>query len=451
MGIKTRVDIDFSQLGITWAKGTEYRIELEEGFVVEDGGAGQPNPLDSNFFTFTSNATGPVIESTTPSTSSILATDTTLTFNYDRKIILGTGNIDLYKVGSPDELVFSYDVLGGYVQIGEDDSSLVVTLNDQLNVSNTQYYFLVDSNIVKDADNFYSDEVTNTSEFRYTSATAPSIVATTPTNYSTLSDWNIVIEFNKTVKRGSGTIQIVNATTDAVIYQFPASTDTRLDFNDEFLTINCSFLLNYSTSYYITIEEGAITGATGVPFVGFTNDSTWTFTTSASGTGWFSGSFSTAHIDDHATSTWPSTGITYSMSRFRILYPAVDGILLPSGRDYVIPAPSDDNWINNTKGVHLYDAATNTLIHTFYSEKLPVSSTSAVYPYNSYTNYDPKEMTTGNNALYIALLYYLEVGKTYYILIDDGAFYDPDGLGEGLDVILPGISDPNIIRFTWYG
>lgn len=168
MGTQTRVDIDFSQLGISWNKNTQYRIALEEDFVKEDGGEEQPNPATSNLLTFTTNATGPVITSTAPVAGTTLTNTTSIIFNYDRKISINSGQIHLYKAGSPNQLVHSFNVNDPEVTLGSNQSSVEVDLVDYISDGNSEYYYLIDPFLVVDTDEFYSDEVTNTALYRYT-------------------------------------------------------------------------------------------------------------------------------------------------------------------------------------------------------------------------------------------------------------------------------------------
>jgi hypothetical protein len=161
MGIGTRVDIDFSQLDIDWVPGTSYTIQLGEGFVKEDGGEEQPSPANANFFSFTTNATGAAISSVSPVTTSIINTLGPVVFNYNRKISISTGSIKLYKTATPDVLIHTYDVTGDEVNLGSNQTSLEVSIGNYINTPNSQYYFLFDADVVRDADNFASPAVVN--------------------------------------------------------------------------------------------------------------------------------------------------------------------------------------------------------------------------------------------------------------------------------------------------
>lgn len=408
MGIKTRVDIDFSQLPITWEPNTNYRIALEEGFVIEDGGLEQPNPADSSFFEFTSNATGPIILSSTPSSGSSLSNVYSIVLNYDRKIIKNSGNIYLYKVGTPNTLVHTYGITDEDVVIGDNLTSLEINLGTYANVATTQYYLLIDQGVVIDYDNFQNNEITNTSTFNYISPTAPVLVSSTPSDNATdIGNIDITLTFDQYVARGTGNIKIINSSTGATRYTFNAATDSRVIINNTIVTLDTNFILEANTTYYITVDTGALLGSTGIPFAGISGSTTLNFTTSS------------------------STGVSYFDTSG--LYTSTKAVTIGYVNEYATGVynilPTQAN-LDNTKGIKLYEytSGVSTLIHTFYHGE----------PGNG-TTYD----VSGSKPIYVYVQPYLEQNKTYYLLIDDGAYYDSE-----TNLELPGVSDTNLLRFN---
>ena len=221
MGFQTKIDIDFSQLGIPWVKNTQYRIALEEGFVTEDGGANQPNPANPNFFTFTTNATGPVITSTFPAAGTTLTNTSFIAFNYNRKISINSGQIHLYKVGSPDQLIHSFNVNDPEVTLGSDEKSVEVDLLDYMNSANSEYYYLIDQFLVKDADGFFSDAVTSTTAFRYST---PAITKLTYVSSTTriASDNETTNQITVTANAGDIIVYFVTANGGSTVAAAPS-------------------------------------------------------------------------------------------------------------------------------------------------------------------------------------------------------------------------------------
>jgi len=406
MGTRTQVDIDPAALGITWAPNTQYRIAIEEGFVVEDGGEAQPNPAVPTLLSFTTNATGPVLSSSSPAggaTGVIGISKVTLT--YDRKVIINSGSIDFYKVGSPDTLIQSLNVEEDDVYLESDEHELSFNLVDAIQDPTQAYYFLIDASAVKDYDNFLSPAITNANTIRFTTGAAPVIVSTNPSDNATgITNATISITFDRSVKKGSGYIEIYKTTGDSLIHQINV-TDARVTVSGATVSIDTTFLLDSDTGYYVKITQNAIRDLGGIYFGGISNKTTFNFTTATGG--------------QPGYSIWLPT-----QQRLLLLYPSATR-----------PTATTAQLIDNSAGVKLWRKNTSgadTLITTFYSNGDNGTITD-------------NRVITSSNVSYIGVRVqdYIEYGKEYYLTIEDGAFYD---FTTGLT--LPGI--PNqIADFTF--
>lgn len=411
MATGTRVDIDFSQTGIAWIPGQSYTIRLGEGFVIEDGGEQQPSPANTNFFSFTTNATGASILSVSPVTTSILNTLGPVVFNYNRKISINTGQIRLFRTATPDVLIHTFDVTGSEVNLGSNENSIEISIGNYISVPDSQYYFLFDADVVRDADNFASPSVVDANLYRYTSLPPMLLVSNTPTdNAVNVTNTVITLTFGHLIKKGTGTIKIINSATNAVRYSYNVATDPLVQFEDTVVTITATQILEAGVSFHITVDAGAVLGLTGIPYAGITNNSTFNFTTAGI-------AIPTIFAD-------PSDG-----------GPLVLGWVTAS------PTPilraSDANQINNALGVQLYEisGSVSTLIHTFYHAKQAGAGKSA--------STSGLEMTSSGNALTIFTEGYLEQNKTYYILIQAGAYYDLNN-----NLAIAEITDNTAIRWN---
>jgi hypothetical protein len=405
MGIGTRVDIDFSQVGINWLPGTSYTIQLGSGFVKEDGGEQQPSPANANFFSFTTNATGPVATSISPVPTTILVDIAQVTFLFDRQITLSTGNIKLYRVASPDVLVKTYDTSDSNISIGSNSSSIVLQLGNDINIASTEYYFLFDADVIRDADNFASPAVVNANLFRYTSGTVPVLLSRTPADGATaVTPETFTLTFDQFIKKGTGFIKLINTASGQETASLNVATSSAVTVNDKVVSVNFgTFILDSGTDYHITIDNNAILGFTGIPYAGLSNSTDWNFTTAGAG-------FPDQFIE---------TRLYTDFSGLRIRWAAQAG----AGEQVT---PTDDNLINKTKGLKLYEA-NGTFVRAFYHGGTGQGTITK----------------TLNNAISVFMSSYLEQNKTYYVLIDAGAYYNAN-----TNLLLPAVTDPNLIRFN---
>lgn len=402
-GIRTQVDIDPTSLGITWSANTTYRIAIEEGFVEEDGGEVQLSPAVPTLLSFTTNATGPVLSSSSPTsgaTNVIGVNKVTLT--YDRKVIINTGSIKFYRVGSPDELIQTLNVAESDVYLESDTHQLSFNLVDAIQVPNATYYFTVDADAVKDYDNFYSPAISDANIIRFTTGAAPAIVSTSPSDNATnVSSTSISITFDRAVKKGAGYIELYKTSDNSLAHQININ-DSKVTFDGSTVTLNTIFLLESDTSYYVKVTEYAIRDVGGVYFAGISNSTTFNFTTAVGGT---VGSLDTENL--------------YVNDYLWILYPTYTEVM-----------PTTQNEVDNSAGVNLYGklegASTYSLLHTFYFGKTaPVGESHAGYA----------ELNVFNNGIRVFCSSYLENVADYYLTIDDNAFYN-----DATGLIIPGIS-----------
>ena len=160
------IDINTTDLGIAWELGKTYTVVLPEGFVVSATDA-TSNKANSNLATFGTPANPPLLQSTYPSNGSTNSLENgTISFTLDRGALTkNTGNIYLYKVGSPDVLINTWAV--GDTDVTLDGGKVNISIVEQLAASSS-YYILTDANIVLDSGGFAFAGITTTSEFTWT-------------------------------------------------------------------------------------------------------------------------------------------------------------------------------------------------------------------------------------------------------------------------------------------
>lgn len=402
MGIKTRVEVSTADLGINWQKNQTYRIALQQDFVREDGGDLQPNPANSSLFTFTTNATGPVIAHVDPMAGAQLNGYSRVKITYDRKIILGSGLIRLYKAGSPAELISEYNVAETYtnqVYVDTDEKTLVISIDGFLYAANSNYYFTMESSVLKDYDNFFIDAITANNILYFTTGSAPMLLSTTPAdNSNTFSGHTLSLTFDRNMVKQSGNITLNRASDDGIVYSWNVNDTTRVKFVGPTVTLDATFYLNPNTAYYINVGPAALRDPSGILFAGISDKTTFNFTTAstidAGSVSWITGNY-----------TWGGT--------IYINYPSSTALI-----------PTTENSTTNTKGIKLYSQA-GTLLHTFYHGDGLTST-------NGYAG----------SSITINPLSYIQADSYYYFIVEEGAYYD-----NVTNLTLPGTNDPTRLTF----
>jgi hypothetical protein len=118
--------------------------------------------------------------------------------------------------------------------------------------------------------------------------TAPSLVALpfSPSDNQTGVQVSSLLsaDFNENIVAGSGLIELRLSGTGALVESFDVTT-AAVTISGASITLNPASNLLFATDYYVTIPNGAIEDAAGNAFAGFTDNSTWNFTTAASTSG----------------------------------------------------------------------------------------------------------------------------------------------------------------------
>ena len=380
MGTRTRVEIDLAALNITWQQNTAYRIALEEGFVVEDGGDTQPSPANNSNFTFTTNSTGPVITSTIPAVNfANIENYASITLIFDRKIIINSGFIKFYKYAT-NELVLSLNVQEtAGVRLNEDGYRVIFDTVDALQEANTSYYFTIDALAFKDYDNFFLDAITNPNTLKFTTGNAPVLVSSTPSDNATNINTNsIVLTFDKAMKKGAGNIDIYDASDNSLIYRVAVGSN-KVTIASTVVTIDTTFIFDSDTTYYVNIGAFAFKSLAGLPYAGINNSTTLNFTTRTGA--------SVVGLYDYAIYGGSYNGAI-------IYFDASVSIL-----------PTPENAPGGTKGVKLWQVGNNAIpVRIFYDG-------------DGYSD-------TTSEAIIINCAQFLEYGNEYYFTIDDGAYYN---------------------------
>jgi len=277
--------------GIAWTINTNYRIEVDEGFVVEDTPRLAGNAADTNLFSFSTPANVPQIDGTlsTPADGSTLEpvnedVARKLTIVYDRtKTRINTGNFYLYRAASPsDVLVATYDITTDVVQVNDNTYELDIT---DLLTPDAVFYVRADASIIEDLDGFETSAITDSTVLSFTAPSAPDLESSTPADGSTITEAD---DFVFTYDRQGLTVETGNVylyesgSPDVLIATLDITTAFVFDGFDRFTNDKNDIptRLDASTAYYITTDAGVVSDNDEFDSVAFTSTQ-WNFTTSS--------------------------------------------------------------------------------------------------------------------------------------------------------------------------
>jgi len=166
----TKATIDVAALGITWQANTTYRIALDEGFYQEEGNLFQPNLANANLKSFTTNASGPTIASTSPADNATgVENNTFVEIVFDRPVSSFESSTLTLRKTSDNTVVKTFNLPADFQNISSTTKRLNVT---GVLEANTAYHFL-GSIITRDADNFAQNTTySSPSQFNFTTADA---------------------------------------------------------------------------------------------------------------------------------------------------------------------------------------------------------------------------------------------------------------------------------------
>ncbi|WP_372752972.1 Ig-like domain-containing protein [Labilibaculum sp.] len=232
--------------------------------------------VDSIWVETDSNA--PMIASLSPENASVSVSLTAdLSISFTEEILVGTGNINILRY-SDDSVLESIDVTGDQISIT--NNTVTIDLENSLE-EETQYYIQIDSGAFTDSASNVFDGISDNTIWTFTStATPPSIVSTNPENGSkSISiDTNLAISFSEVVAAGSGNISIYQYA-DNALFESINIASTNVTFSNDTVYINPENSFDRGTKYYVTIDSAAITDTSLNAFEGIESSSSWNFTT----------------------------------------------------------------------------------------------------------------------------------------------------------------------------
>ncbi|MEK3714058.1 Ig-like domain-containing protein [Paenibacillus sp. FSL R7-0333] len=215
-----------------------------------------------------------------------VAIDTNLTLTFSEDVTTDSGNIVIYDSMDEGNLMV---IPVNSADVTVKDNVVTIVPYDDFKYSTT-YFVNIDEGAFKDlAENANSYAgISDKETWQFTTEEAPD---TTPPVVSGFSPkdgatneeigTNLTLAFNEDVQKGEGQIKIINSTNSEVPpVTLPVDSDEVI-IDGKVVTINPEADLDYSTTYYVQIENNAFADMSGNSYAGITNDTTWRFTTTS--------------------------------------------------------------------------------------------------------------------------------------------------------------------------
>jgi len=235
---------------------------------------------------------GPVLIGMIPSNNAQqVVTNTSLKLTFDETIIRGTGEILLYQKGVATPIA-KYDVTNvAMVQLDDSNRSIVIKPTSNLIASTKEYYVIVpDTAIISYASGKYFQGLKQNTDWAFTAdqlvpvasnfSPAHGAVAVDPGASGSLS-----FDFTREVTKGSGYIQIKRTMDNVTVQSIDiASSEVTIAATGANWKVSAPLRgLDYSTSYYVLINSGALKDLDNGAYAGITVPGNvaggWAFTT----------------------------------------------------------------------------------------------------------------------------------------------------------------------------
>ncbi len=226
---------------------------------------------------------GPEVTSLSPADDALdVSLSPTIQISFNEVVEAGTGTIQLIRT-SDSAVIENFDVSSDVTVAGNNVS---LSLSAPLD-SGTAYHFIVPAGAFTDTSSNDFDGILTADLWNFETAapdtTAPGVTALSPAAGSgfVAVDSSLSLTFDEPIQAGTGNITIFDAD-DNLIEAFDVSSAASFDTNS--VTITPSAPLAVGTSFYVLVDNGAITDASSNAFAGISSVTEWTFETVSAST-----------------------------------------------------------------------------------------------------------------------------------------------------------------------
>lgn len=274
---------------------TEYYLTIAADGVKDLAGnsfAGAEDSKALRFVSLAKDVNAPVlVEQYVYNSSYLVLSGTTLALQFDEKVQLNKGEIQLHKA-SDGSLVESFTQgmgsADGFITASKNSLNLTTYANLQ---AGEDYYLTLDEQAVSDKQGNAISKVSDAQTFKFTAPATISAneIVSEPlvlvsqywdNQLGVMRSADLSISFNNEIQLGAGAIVLHNADTGAIVETFTqgvGSAGGRASVNFWDLQINPGLDFAPATQYYITLDNNAVLNKAGGAFSGFSDHDTLNF------------------------------------------------------------------------------------------------------------------------------------------------------------------------------
>ena len=264
-----KINIDPTALGISWSKGSSFRLAVEEGLVVgqSDLVASQPNDSLISFSVF---STGPTYDTITPAAGAVDVGITELVMVFDRTVYANTGNFYLRKT-SDNSLIQQIAINSSYI-----NDNIVTLPFTAILLPTTSYYVEFDDNVLVDISGFYMISAEETTNWSFTTYSMDPILSPVDNSIG-VNAVGVSLTFPHNITANTGTIQLWNGDSNTLVESFDVNINVSIVGNTASVTFTNP--LGIGVNYYLLVSNGAFVSDGNVQFNGFSANTDWNFIT----------------------------------------------------------------------------------------------------------------------------------------------------------------------------
>lgn len=257
---------------VVLSNSTQYFVTFQSGTVKDLAGNSFAGTSTYDFKT-APDTTAPTVTSFTPADgSTTVMTSSNIVLTFSETVQKGTGYIAIHSGSADGIIVESFNAANSQ---NLKFSGKRVTIDPTSSLQGDTHYFVTfDAGSIKDlAGNGFAG--ISTYDFKTAIDNKPPTVSSfSPADGSrgVATGSNIVLTFDETIQRGTGTITIHSGSINGdVIESFNAAESLKLTFSGNKLTIDPSNILINNTEYFVTFDAGTIKDLSGNSFAGTSN------------------------------------------------------------------------------------------------------------------------------------------------------------------------------------
>lgn len=282
------VTFDGNHVEVTWNAPLQYArrysVLIDPTALVSSSGERFSGIDDPELLSFTTEPPPPLtLESSEPMhLASDVPIDTTIRLSFDSDIVAGAiGNLTLIEAGTLD--VVQTDSVSGSPRVEIDGRTLTLQLVTELDYA-SGYFLTLDADAIRSSDGAsfagFSDDAT----LSFTTEAPPTLqlLETAPADDAADvdPDVNLVLTFSEPIVRGSGSIDVFDADTNA-LFESLAVDSENVAVSNVSLTVYLQASLDNATEYYVIIAPGAVQSVRGASYQGLSSPTAMNFTTAA--------------------------------------------------------------------------------------------------------------------------------------------------------------------------